>query len=65
MKGSFKMKAPYPKHTPEHVAGQYLTNNNDGTYSDSDTGKKYSDPKGIVTSTVSYTHLTLPTNREV
>ena len=50
MKGAFKMKPPYPKHVPEHVAGQFLTNNNDGTYSDSDTGRTYSDPKGIVTS---------------
>ena len=49
MKGTFKMKPPYPKHVPEHVAGQFLTKTTGG-YSDSDTGKTYTDPKGIVTS---------------
>ena len=49
MKGDFKMKTPYPKHVQEHVAGQFLTKT-EGGYSDSDTGKSYTDPKGIVTS---------------
>ena len=49
MKGAFKMKTPYEKHEPGHVAGQYLTKTKGG-YSDSDTGKSYTDPQGLVTS---------------
>ena len=50
MKGAFKMKPPYQKHVPTHVAGQYLSDNGDGTYTDVDTKKVYTDTKGIVTS---------------
>ena len=45
---AFKLtNTPYPKHTPSHLPGQYLTKT-DGGYVDSEAGKTYTDPNNVV-----------------